>query len=197
MLKQFLHIHSYNSTEEYFQYKPITSQCAIVFNRTIYLIYSFSRDFAVWHVSRAKVLLKMQCDVSCAKRAHVLSRNEIQEMDLDSDKCITQHKSQRQWEACPPSWQSSISKSANVADYNCHMGHVDNADWMANSYTASHQTWKWTKKSSFPICWTWPLSTVTSFYHHAVGRKSHTIFNSPLSERCWCGLSMSYNHPCL
>jgi len=33
-----------------------------------------------------------------------------------------------------------------VADYNHHMGHVDNADRMASSYTASCRTWKWTKK---------------------------------------------------
>jgi hypothetical protein len=26
------------------------------------------------------------------------------------------------------------------------MGHVDNSDRLANSYTASRQTWKWTKK---------------------------------------------------
>jgi len=31
-------------------------------------------------------------------------------------------------------------KPAIVADYNRHMGHVDNADRMANSYTASHRT---------------------------------------------------------
>jgi len=31
-------------------------------------------------------------------------------------------------------------KPAIVADYNCHMGHVDNADRMANTYTASHRT---------------------------------------------------------
>jgi len=37
-------------------------------------------------------------------------------------------------------------KPAIVADYNCHMGHVDNTDRMANSYTASRRTWKWTKK---------------------------------------------------
>jgi len=42
------------------------------------------------------------------------------------------------------------------------------------------------QKSSFSTCWTSPLSTVTSFYLHVVGRKSHTeIFDSPLSERCW------------
>jgi len=42
-------------------------------------------------------------------------------------------------------------KPAIVADYNRHMGHVDNADRMANCYTASRQTWKWTK-SSFSTC---------------------------------------------
>jgi len=38
------------------------------------------------------------------------------------------------------------TKPAIVADYNCHMGYVDKADRMANSYMASRQTWKWTKK---------------------------------------------------
>jgi len=42
-------------------------------------------------------------------------------------------------------------KLAVVADYNHHMGHVDNADRMANSYTASCQTWKWTKKLFFHL----------------------------------------------
>ena len=33
-------------------------------------------------------------------------------------------------------------------------------------------------KSFFPTSWTWPLSTVTCFYLHVVGRKPHTeIFN--------------------
>jgi len=41
-------------------------------------------------------------------------------------------------------------KPAIVADYNRHMGHVDNADRMANSYTASHRTLKWKKKALFP-----------------------------------------------
>jgi len=31
------------------------------------------------------------------------------------------------------------------------MGHADNADRMANSYTASRQTWKWTKKLFFHL----------------------------------------------
>jgi hypothetical protein len=42
-------------------------------------------------------------------------------------------------------------KPAIVADYNRHMGHVDKADRMANSYTASHRTWKWTKKIFFHL----------------------------------------------
>jgi len=36
-------------------------------------------------------------------------------------------------------------KPAIVADYNRHMGYVDNTDRMANSYMASRRTWKWTK----------------------------------------------------
>ena len=35
-------------------------------------------------------------------------------------------------------------KPVIVADYNHHMGLVNNADRMANSYTASRRTWKWT-----------------------------------------------------
>ena len=42
-------------------------------------------------------------------------------------------------------------KPAIVADYNRHMGYVDKADRMANSYTASRRTWKWTKKLFFHL----------------------------------------------
>ena len=41
-LKQFLHIHSFYSIEEYFQYKSITSMPLNVYNKTIYLIYSLN-----------------------------------------------------------------------------------------------------------------------------------------------------------
>ena len=49
---------------------------------------------------------------------------------------------------------------AIVADYNRHTGHVDNADRMANSYTASRRTWKWTKKLFFHLL---DLSIVNSY----------------------------------
>ena len=42
-------------------------------------------------------------------------------------------------------------KPAIVADYNRHMGHVDNADRMANSYMASGRTWNSTKKLFFHL----------------------------------------------
>ena len=42
-------------------------------------------------------------------------------------------------------------KPAIVADYNRHMGHVDNSDRLANSYMASRRTWKWTKKLFFHL----------------------------------------------
>ena len=42
-------------------------------------------------------------------------------------------------------------KPAIVTDYNRHMGHVDNSDRLANSYTASRRTWKWTKKFFFHL----------------------------------------------
>jgi hypothetical protein len=42
-------------------------------------------------------------------------------------------------------------KQVTVADYNRRMGHVENADRMANSYTASHRMSKWTKKLFFRL----------------------------------------------
>jgi len=42
-------------------------------------------------------------------------------------------------------------KPAIVVDYNRHKGHGDNLDRLANSYTASRRTWKWTKKLFFHL----------------------------------------------
>ena len=42
-------------------------------------------------------------------------------------------------------------KPALVADYNRHMGYVNKGDRMANTYTASRRTWKWTKKLFFHL----------------------------------------------
>ena len=73
-------------------------------------------------------------------------------------------------------------KPAIVADYNHHMGHVDNADKMANGYTVSRQTWKWSKKLFFTCC-IWSLSAVTSFYLRVVGTKSLRDFRlTPIRE---------------
>ena len=47
--------------------------------------------------------------------------------------------------------QGNTIKPAIVAVYNRHMGHVDNTDRMANNYTASRCTWKWTKKLFFHL----------------------------------------------
>jgi hypothetical protein len=38
-----------------------------------------------------------------------------------------------------------------VMDYNHHMGYVDKGDRMANSYTTSRHTFKWTKKLFFHL----------------------------------------------
>jgi hypothetical protein len=40
-------------------------------------------------------------------------------------------------------------KPSIVEDYSRNMGSVDKADRMANSYSTSQCTWKWTKKLSF------------------------------------------------
>jgi len=89
------------------------------------------------------------------------------------------------------------SEAAIVADYNRHMGHVGNAHRMANSYPAIHQTWKWTKKLFFHLL---DLAIVNShiLLSSCGGKKvSHRDFRLTLSERCWHGLGMSHDHPCL
>jgi len=45
-----------------------------------------------------------------------------------------------------PDKHGNAIKPAIVADYNCHMGYIDNSDRLA---TASRRTWKWTKKLFF------------------------------------------------
>jgi len=49
-----------------------------------------------------------------------------------------------------------------VMDYNHHMGSTDKGDRMANNYSISRHTCKWTKKLSF-ICYTWPFSIAIFF----------------------------------
>ena len=76
---------------------------------------SFNRDFAVSNIWCAEVLMKMQCGgVSCAKRAHVLSRNEIREIVMDSnsdeDNYYASQKLEDEEEPCPPSRRSSIAQ---------------------------------------------------------------------------------------
>ncbi|PNF30070.1 hypothetical protein B7P43_G04241 [Cryptotermes secundus] len=56
---------------------------------------------------------------------------------------------------CPPAEGSFCDEHGNaikpaiVADYNKHMGYVNKADRMANSYSISRWTWKWTNKLFF------------------------------------------------
>jgi hypothetical protein len=70
-----------------------------------------------------------------------------------------------------------LIKPATVVHYNRHMGHVENADRMANSYTASRRTCKWTKKLFFhPLDVAIVNSFCTSFYRQVAGRKFHTDF---------------------
>ena len=45
----------------------------------------------------------------------------------------------------------NVIKPAIVVDYNRYTGHVDNADKMVNSYTASRRTWKRTKTLFFHL----------------------------------------------
>jgi hypothetical protein len=47
--------------------------------------------------------------------------------------------------------QGNAVKPLIVEDYNRHMGYVDKGDRMANSYSVSRCTWKWTKKLFFHL----------------------------------------------
>jgi len=60
-------------------------------------------------------------------------------------------------------------------DYNHHMDYVEKSDRMANSYSISFSTFKWTKKLSL-TCWTWTFSTATFFILHVGVRKCHIEF---------------------
>jgi len=69
---------------------------------------SFRRDFAVWSISCAEDSLRVErCDVSCAKRAGVLSGDEIREIvmdsDRDEDKYYASQESEYEEEPRPPS----------------------------------------------------------------------------------------------
>jgi len=66
-----------------------------------------------------------------------------------------------------------------VMDYNHHMGYVDKGDRMANNYSISQRTFKWTKKLFFRLL---DLAILNSYIlHFSCGvRKFHTeIFDIP------------------
>jgi len=88
-------------------------------------------------------------------------------------------------------------KTTIVADYNRHMGNVDNLDRLANSYTASHQTWKWSKKALFPPVKPGYCQQLHPFIFTWWEENFTQIFISPLSETCWHGLGKSHDNPCL
>ena len=62
-----------------------------------------------------------------------------------------------------------------VMDYNHHMGYVDKGDRMANSYSISCRTFKWTKKLFFHLL---DLAILNSYILHSRGSKkmSHRDF---------------------
>jgi len=83
----------------------------------------------------------------------------------------------------------NVIKPAIVVDYNHHMGHVDNADRMVTSYTASHRTWKWTKKLFFHLL---DLATLNSYIllSSCSGKKiSHRFSNHPYQSDAGTGWS--------
>jgi len=107
---------------------------------------SFSRDFAVCGLAVLKFLLTMQrCDVLCAKQARVLSRNEIQEIIMDSDsnedKYHATQESENEEEPRPPSRWSSLSQPPSP-DYSTSSSEDD--DDVGNVAGQQRQPSQWT-----------------------------------------------------
>ena len=97
------------------------------------------------------------------------------------------------WTTTGQKWNSFALHST---DKRCHvLGIVTYYAFYISRSAVEHGSGQ---KSSFSTCLIWPLSTDKSFSLQVVGTKPHTeIFDSPLSERCWHGLGMSHDHPCL
>jgi hypothetical protein len=69
-------------------------------------------------------------------------------------------------------------KPATAANYNRHMGYVDEADRMTNSYSISYWTWKWTNELFFHLL---DLTILNSFILSSCGAKlSHRDFHLAL-----------------
>jgi hypothetical protein len=92
------------------------------------------------------------------------------------------HKPPREGSFCEE--HGSQLKPAIVAVCSRHMGYVGKTDRMANSYMATHQTWKWTKKLFFHLL---DLAILNSYIllSSCVGKKiSHREFLTlPHTER--------------
>ena len=73
-------------------------------------------------------------------------------------------------------------KTDHCGNYNLRIGYVDKADSMANSYSISHQRWKWTKKDVFPSVQSGHSEQLQHFLH-VVGRKFHTKTLTCLSDK--------------
>jgi hypothetical protein len=81
-----------------------------------------------------------------------------------------------------------VIKPHIVMECNHHMGYVDKSDRMANSYSLSRRTFKWTKKLFFHLL---DLAIVNSFIRHSSrkGKKMSQRFSVYSSEEyvgtCW------------
>jgi len=66
-----------------------------------------------------------------------------------------------------------------VADYTRHMGYVDKADRMENSYSIDRRTWKWTKKLFFHLFDLSILNSYILFSSLGVRKFRMAIFETP------------------
>ena len=60
--------------------------------------------------------------------------------------------------------EEKLLKLQIVIDYNCHMGYMDKGDRMADSYSISHRTFKWTNKLFFHLL---DLTILNSYILHS------------------------------
>jgi len=103
------------------------------------------------------------------------------EPDITEAKCLCFWHWQYRWDMAEGNFCNEGGKAIKpqlVTDYNYHMGYVDKGDRMANSYSISHRTLKWTKILFYHLL---DLAILNSYTQSCGGKKiSHRDFRYKL-----------------
>jgi hypothetical protein len=75
--------------------------------------------------------------------------------------------------------EGNASKPLCIESYNSNMGFVDMSDKMANNYSSSQKTWKWTKKLFFHLV-NLIILNVFIIHYSCGGTLSHKLFHERL-----------------